>query len=76
MALREAPEELQLLEEADLAYCRVMLAHLLARLVELATPACHLQLPQLRNRAEHQAHPVEESQLLMLPVLGLLEVGR
>jgi hypothetical protein len=76
MALREAPEELQLLEEADLAYCRAMLAHLPAYLGRLAQLEYLLRSPQLLNLAEHPVHPVEELQLLMLPVLGLLEVGR
>jgi hypothetical protein len=62
--------ELQQLEPAGLAYCRAMLAHLLARLVRLATPACHLQLRLLRSPEVHLAHLGED---LEPPTPQLLE---
>jgi hypothetical protein len=76
MALREAAVALQLLDQADLASFKVTEAHQPAHLGRVALLECLLRLPQLRNLAEHQVHPVEELQLLMLPVLALLEAGR
>jgi hypothetical protein len=66
MALREAAEELQLLEEADLECFRVMRVHRLVHLGRQVQLEFLLQLPQPLNLAEHQVHPVQELQLLML----------
>jgi hypothetical protein len=76
MAAREAVADLQLLEEADLASFKATRAHLPVHLGLLAQPECLLRLPRPRNPEEHQVLLGEESRLLMLPVLELLEVGR